>query len=313
MLREEGFVKYRLYRLEFTSGVHFGRRGLEDGQITFRADTLFSALYQEALKCGRAELLLALARSGELLISDAFPYMGKQYFLPKPFAQVIFKTDKGNSSQKKRYKKMQYIPADCVKAYLQGNFPDDRADELRHLGSFGMKVSAGIRGHEEPQPYRVKYFCFEEGNGLYILAGCREEKNFVLLGELLESLSYSGLGGKRSAGFGRFEYMEGKVPEQILEGLLAEGKCNMLLSSALPCDRELDRALDGASYQLIKRSGFVASPEFAEQQMRKKDLYIFASGSCFSQKFEGEIRDVSSGGCHPVFRYARAMFMGVDL
>ena len=82
---------------------------------------------------------------------------------------------------------------------------------------------------------------------------------------------------------------------------------NILLSTALPEDEELEQVIKDSSYLLIKRSGFVDSSEYALQQMRKRDLYVFSSGSCFAHTFSEE----RNGGKHPVFRYAKAFFMGV--
>lgn len=52
--------KYRLFRLEFPYGVHFGKRALEDTDITFYADTLFSAFCQEAVRQGTLNRWLEL-------------------------------------------------------------------------------------------------------------------------------------------------------------------------------------------------------------------------------------------------------------
>ena len=43
-------MKYRLYLLDFYNGVHFGKGNLDSTELTFHADTFFSALFQEALK-----------------------------------------------------------------------------------------------------------------------------------------------------------------------------------------------------------------------------------------------------------------------
>ena len=40
-------------------------------------------------------------------------------------------------------------------------------------------------------------------------------------------------------------------------------------------------------------------------------MYVFAAGSCFKNEFEGDIYDVTNGGSHPVYRYAKPLFMGV--
>lgn len=68
--------------------------------ISFCADTLFSALYMEAMKLGAAEEFYTQAQAGKLLFSDAFPYIGDQYLLPKPMLYVEPK-EKGNSVDKK--------------------------------------------------------------------------------------------------------------------------------------------------------------------------------------------------------------------
>ena len=85
----------------------------------------------------------------------------------------------------------------------------------------------------------------------------------------------------------------------------------MSLSGALPRENELEEAMENAEYMLLKRSGFVSSSSYCDSFMRKKDLYIFASGSCFRRKFEGDVYDVSSNGTHPVYRYAKPIFIGV--
>ena len=41
-------MEYAVYKLEFTTSVHFGNGMLSDTGVTFYADTLFSALYIEA-------------------------------------------------------------------------------------------------------------------------------------------------------------------------------------------------------------------------------------------------------------------------
>lgn len=80
--------KYRLFRLEFPYGVHFGKRALEDTDITFYADTLFSALCQEAVRQGALNRWLELFEKNRLWISDAFPYVKQEYYLPKPIMWI---------------------------------------------------------------------------------------------------------------------------------------------------------------------------------------------------------------------------------
>lgn len=303
---------YQLYKLEFLNNVHFGKNSLNDAEISFSADTLFSALCIEALKSGELKKLYEITQKGELVISDAFPYQGKTYYLPKPCVRIERTESRGNSSEKKKIKKMKYIPAEQMDSWLSGNFVPDERYDLSRLGKKGVKVSVAVRGKEEPDPYRVKYFSFNEGNGLYFLAGGTEE-SLKFLEKLMTSLSYSGLGGKRYAGMGRFDYRIAGIPENIQKRLQQKAARYMLLSTALPDEEELPQVMQEADYQLVRRGGFVASETYSEQQMRKKDLYVFAAGSCFGKTFFGNIYDVSSGGKHAVYRYARGFFMGVDV
>ena len=43
-------MKYYMFRLSFPYGVHFGDGNLDSSNMTFHADTLFSALFIEAVK-----------------------------------------------------------------------------------------------------------------------------------------------------------------------------------------------------------------------------------------------------------------------
>ena len=76
---------------------------------------------------------------------------------------------------------------------------------------------------------------------------------------------------------------------------------------------ELEEALNGAEYLLCKRSGFVDSAGYAKEQQRKRDLYVLKAGACVGMKFQGDVYDVSGkNGAHPVYRYAKPMFLEVD-
>lgn len=306
-------MDYTLYCLEFLNGVHFGKGNLDSTDITFHADTLFSALFQEALKLEKQEVFLQRVSEGKIIFTDAFPYIGKNYYIPKPMMSVQAKDEKkqGDSRQKKLFKNLKYIPVDTISDFVNGTFPEEHMEDLKYLGTQKMKVSVGIRGMEDPEPYRVSIWYFNKGTGLYILAGYENKKDLELLTELLESLQYTGLGGKKSSGLGRFECRACELPEDMKKMLLKRSHENILLSTALPEDMELEEILKEASYMLLKRSGFVDSTDYAPQQMRKRDIYVFSPGSCFSRTFKGQIIEEKNGGMHSIFRYAKAFFVGV--
>ena len=63
---------------------------------------------------------------------------------------------------------------------------------------------------------------------------------------------------------------------------------------------------------MIRRGGFVASESYAKEFVKKRDIYAFKAGSCFGKRFEGDVFDVSVSGAHPVYRYLKPMFIGVN-
>lgn len=303
-------MEYVVYKLEFTTSVHFGNGMLSDTGVTFCADTLFSALYIEAMKLGKESIFFSEVEHGNLLFTDAFPYIGDQYYLPKPMLYVEPK-ERGNSSDKKKIKRMKYIPVEEVDNFLNGTM-DLAASKMNELGYNSMQVMAAIRSErEDTLPYYVESYYFNEGNGLYIIAAYDNDEGRELLDELLESLSYTGVGGKRASGKGKFVVKIGKKAESLLRLLNRKSSRHMLLSSALPKEDELEKTLDGASYLLQKRSGFIHSDTYAEEQRKKQDLFVFQAGSCFVNCFDGDIYDVGNNGGHSVYRYAKPIFMGV--
>ena len=308
-------MDYKIYKLRFNGMVHFGGTSLEDSNPTFMADTLFSAMCHEAVKQGEESIrrLYDLASSGDIAFSDSLPYISDELYLPKPFIKVEVKGREGDSIVKKAFKKLKYIPAGKFDMYLNGKYDVLNEPEM-NLGKSSLKTSVSIRGEEETRPYRVGMYSFFEGNGLYIIVGYNKEEYLSFVEELLIALSYSGIGGKRNSGLGRYELLSSKIPEMISKRLKSNGNRKMLLSSALPREDELESAMRDASYTVIKRSGFVSSDNYAPEQTRKNDLYVFKAGSCFVNDFSGDIYDVSTDvGNHPVYRYEKPMFLEVDV
>ncbi|MGN0241165.1 MAG: type III-A CRISPR-associated RAMP protein Csm4 [Candidatus Weimeria sp.] len=310
-------MDYKIYKLTFPGGVHFGNNSLERSEETFHADTLFSALCQEAVRNydGALETLVSSVRNGDFRVSDSFPFMGDTLYLPKPYINIRSEKDEGNSKKKKKFKNLHYIPAELYADFLKGDFPiDERGDELKGLGHHMTKTAVNVRNEEaESVPYRVGSFWFEKNCGLYVIMGFENDGTQYMVEDLMDSLSYDGIGGERSSGYGRFEFRSASMPQKLETALSGTHPEYVTLSVSLPDDEELDMALKDASYQMIRRSGFVSSSRYSDTQMRKNDLYVFDAGSVFKNKFEGQIADVSSGGSHPVYRYAEPMFLGVDV
>ena len=308
----------KIYKLDFDR-IHLGNNSLADAKHYIHADTLFSALCIEALSINKLDEFVQLTRENKIHFTDAMPYIGLNYYLPKPILKpqkVDTEEIEGDSNAKKAFKNLKYIPSNDFEKFVKGGFTSD--DALATVNGFNLGTSSLItkvslrNNTEDARPYHVGVFSFEKDAGLYVIA--KENKLFE---ELLIRLQTTGIGGKKSAGLGKFELeIINEVPNEL--SYLIENKdadVYITLSCALPKEEELEEVLSEkmTSYVLMKRSGFVDSATYSDSYVRKRDLYVFSAGSVFGQKFEGDIYDVSNQGCHPVYKYAKPFFIGVRL
>ena len=226
-------MKQAVYKLEFKTGVHFGNEALSSNNSFFKADTLFSALYIEAIKLGLSDELLQNTKSGKILISDAFPYIGDTYYISKPMV-YIEKSDRGDSKLKKAYKNLKYVPVQLFDKYLNADINPDECS-LNGLGCEYDHIMASVGVNEsDTEPYSVGTFFFAKDSGLYIIAEFCSEDEKSMFEELMDCLSYSGIGGKRSAGKGRFIFRIAKNTEALItrqEGIcFFQQRCQRMMS-----------------------------------------------------------------------------------
>ena len=310
-------MDYSIYRLKFTAPVHFGKNSLSDSEYTLCSDTVFSALCMEAVQMGTGVLdeLVDSAKASRICLSDAFPYIGDKLLIPKPYVFVEHGEEENSSVIKKAYKRLKYITIDDLDSYIAGSFDVLNAVQPGDLGVPSLKISASIRNDEgETTPYEVGTYSFYEGCGLYLIIGYSDDEAKSLIDSLFTQLQHSGLGGKRSSGYGRFTYEVTESGEWLKTALSGESERYMLLNTALPVDGEPDTVIANADYSLVKRGGFVASAGYSDSWQRKKDLIMFKSGSCFDRRFDGDIYDVSTdAGSHPVYRYGKPMLMRISI
>lgn len=310
-------MSVQTYRLRFKAPVHFGNGRLSESAYICDAATLFSALYIEALHMGIQDDLMDAAQSGEFKISDAMPYAGETFFLPKPMLAAgpeladKRKESETDSRSRKAAKKLDYIAADRLSSFLDGSFDFVTELERFDLGESALqtKVNLTRENKNDADPYHVGSFSFQKSAGIYFLC----EGGFDI-SPLMEQLAYAGLGGKRSSGFGQFEYsVSPNAPLDLRRTDAGATQRYMLLSTALPTEDELDETLlSNARYRIVRKGGFIQSSSHSLSPQKKRDLYLFAAGSVFPHTFEGGVFDVNeTPGTHSVYRYARAMWMEV--
>lgn len=318
-------MNYFLFKLRFQTAVHFG---LFDSALSlyssgdhFYADTLFSALCHMARDLWGetgVERLCGYVRDGKLRLSDSMPWCADRLYIPKPFVHAENRNDVP-SQLRKQVKKLAWIEIAAFSQFV----------DALHGGEIFQPRQVKFGSHDEQTrvsldsgfstPYQVGTYQFCRDCGLYFIAGCENGEVESCLTKLMEVLGFSGIGAKTSSGLGRFECQKMPVEDSKDQQLrwLRSALDNentpdqLLLTTSLPTDEELDRALEGASFQLIRRSGFANCR--GDSFYKKQTQYFLTAGSLLRNRFDGALYQVGSSGSHPIFRYAVPIFLGVCL
>lgn len=286
---------------------HFGEGTLDSSSLTFSADRLFSALSIEALKLNLYDEFITLAQQDDFVLSDAFPYnMGP--FLPKPIGYPKFEHLNNDLSVKevrqnaKKNKKLEYIELDVINDFLNGEVFDNYDFASKSLVTKNNPT-------DDNGLYQVSIMTYDDFTSLYVIANQTD-----LLDTLMMSLQFSGIGGKRSSGYGIFDLSIEDIPETLLKYLVTKSnKEVLLLTSALPKIEDLEQAMENGQYIIKKSSGFVFST-IHDRNFRKQDLYKFKAGSTFKHSFVGDIYDVRPNDFkHEVLNFAKPLFYELEI
>lgn len=327
-------MNYCLFRMHFQSAFHIGSsRGgasLASSEMQIHSDTLFSALCIEALQAGgqdELDRLYGLVKDEKLCFSDAFPFCGDELYVPKPIISVPAKGIIRENDDAKKIKKLIYLPVtefDAYLAYLKGDTSVDfnSLPENIQFGITSIREMASIHGKEQAEPFAAGTFEFLHNCGLYLIVAYDTAEELSFFKKLMNLLSLSGIGGKRTAGMGNFiledeahlESPSAKAQECLYKLLTYdEAPWHMTLNVSIPDDSELDEIIEEGFYKVERRGGFVQSQSYAQTPLKKQAVYLFAAGSCMKKRYSGDILDVSINGTHPVYRMAKPLFMGVDI
>lgn len=288
-------MEVQAYKLDFQT-VHFGNGNLNESIGSFNASRLYSSLFLESLKLNVDKEFLNLSKSANFFLSDSFPLKDGEFYLPKPigYPKIPLNSESTRETRRKakRSKKLRYIKYTDMEDYVEGNCDVDKLDGTDSFFSKSTVVTKkGI------DPYEVGITNFK--TSLYILT-----IKHKLLDVLMNSLQYSGIGGKRSSGYGRFTVEKLDIPDEFSKNIVvndSEYGVYMTLSTSIPNNDELDSVLPTAEYLLEKSSGFAYSST-SRNLLRKQDLYKFAVGTTLTKTYNGNIFDVRPDGfSHPVW------------
>ncbi len=166
------------------------------------------------------------------------------------------------------------------------------------------------RRHSRSQVYAAGRVSFVNGGGLFFIVDYRHPDWRAPLEQALRALGQSGIGGERSSGHGQFSL---EIEERVsLQSAAGQGGDYVTLSLYWPPRAEVEAGiLNGASYSLFNRRGWLASPD--GMNLRRKEVRMLGEGAAFKGQPQGALANVTppfEGDPHqlphPVWRYGLA-------
>lgn len=345
-------MQYCIVKLNFKTPVRFGIKSLDDTSIICHSDTLFSAIFIEAMKiygADKAELIKDKLQSGDIKISSMMPYFYDSdeeeswLYVPKPIISLesVKNTQENTVSLKKKVKKLKFLRISYLEEYINALKNQDVEMISSYINYVALeKTSQNVNLQQEKnQIYSITSNVFQnrllEDNeniksnsgivgksGLYFVMAYNDDGILKILKTVLNSLQYTGIGGKKSIGYGKFDFEitnEGEKLSYDEEELLGRIKNienydkKMLISLLSPSVKEIEELdIDKISYSLLKRGGFVDSFTYSENLVKKKYVFMFEEGSVMNKNINGEIKDLKRYGNHSIYRNGIAMYVGVE-
>ncbi len=344
-------MKYYIFTLKFLTPVHFNDANdvgnLESVSLTCSADTFFNALCNEAVytSCIDINNFIDKFADKEIKISSLFPYYIRpeqgddlELYLPKPFISPKLKSNdirpfsemKQILAQQKILNDYKYIRVSKIKDFIQDLNNNTNNIHKYNLPQFAAqnnttKVNQRLA---ENMPYYVSSYRFNDNAGLYFIAGFENDDDYDWFCELVETLGYTGIGGKRSSGYGKYELQD--TPIELIDakngvylddGLLADMFNNtnenkpcyyLCIAPVIPESNDVYKIKYG-SYKLLKRSGFIYADKI-KNILKRNCIYAVAEGSCFFNTLDGTMPDFKNSGLsHPIYRNGIGMFVRLNL
>jgi CRISPR-associated protein Csm4 len=291
-----------------TRKFHFGAYSLEEDDIIFHSDSLFSAICNnyvaeygnEKIK----EFIYNFPRITSLFYG--YNYKGKDlFFVPKPLGKKLPK--KMAEENRKMIKKVKFIEMSLLFQSLK-----DSEEELSFLKKGGFlskeKLDANIYDEiiEEKIKINRKTGATEEGMLFYVSGVVLNEKSFfyflIDIDELSEELRRSiellevfGIGGEITSGFGQCGVEIIKINKN--EFIKNEGDKYTNLSLVIPKEEQKN---DIEKWELIERKGYV----YGTNNL-KKSIFAIKEGAVFNKEMDGQIVEVGE----QAYRYGKSFLV----
>ena len=330
-------MRYFIFPFTFTSSVHFGNTNeggsLDKVQLTISSDTFVSACVNEiGYNQTEVDWLIESLQFGNIKISSLFPFTNLrkelELFLPRPiYAGKQKSTSYSDSSaiqesvkEQKKLKKIAYVRSSHL-YNEEGVYSIGAIKEVPFFGQFLTAQKVSLRT-EKSRPYVVGSFKFAPGAGLYCIVGVENEDDIDRIKSMFEGLGYTGIGGKRSSGYGQFivedKFELDEVPvcrkdiAALYQLLHQDGPIFMSISAVTPLAGEIEETGTG-TYKLMRRSGFVYS-ESAAEPYKRNSFYALQEGSCMQKALQGQVIELNhEKSSHPIYKNMTGFWLGVNI
>jgi CRISPR type III-A-associated RAMP protein Csm4 len=186
-------AQYTVFKLHFRTPLHIGlgRSSYDSSATDLHSDTLSAALAAFKAQHG--------ASSSEIrdflnsfAMSSAFPFEGKQYYLPRPLtADRILIDGKEDAANRKMLKSVRFIDSSVWKDFLSDSHPSVTANQIRdeyiiapnntdfvvpYKKQVVQRVAVSRNGEDDSDPFFFEWCFFDIGCGVNT-----DEENIFLL------------------------------------------------------------------------------------------------------------------------------------
>ncbi len=298
---------YNIVKMHFTTPLHLSRGQTDSydrSEEVLHSDTIKSAVFVAAKMLFGSEIDEGFFDSFK--VSSAFPFHDCEYFFPKPMDRLnIPKKENEDTKSAKQIKKISYLGQSIFENQIAGNTIEftekhldkskkflfsepDKNDVLVFKSEVQQRLAmpkpekdeeGNIVMKEDGTPYYIDRIYFTENSGLYFFIEYLQNLDKNKIEAAIRLLGDEGVGTDKHIGNGLFEPCFDTLDLELPENANSQ----LLLSLYLPEKEELAKnLLNKSSYQLIKRGGYIASPENIEfLTFRKKSIYMFLEASIF--------------------------------
>lgn len=330
-------MTYDVIKLDFFTPLHLsgGRMDAYDqSEEILHSDTIKSALFVMARKIYGNSIDKSFLDAFK--VSSAMPFLGSDYLFPKPMMR-IGRADTENAKNAKFIKKLAYFSLPIFEKIIAGQTFELNSDNTDNSGRFyfannrhktekvfesnvQQRFTAPKGEEKHGMPYYVDRLYFNKKAGLYFLLEFIDESFKSKVHAAIRLLGDEGIGTDRTVGNGQFTPIFG---ESLT--IQTPSPSNALMNLSLFCptlDGMTDENLQLSSYQLLKRGGYIASPENSKFiTFRKRSIFMFSEGSVFPKNVNmaGKLVDLRpiktkiDGLNHPIWRDGRPISLPVNI